>query len=191
MIQGNRVRLRAVERADLDSLWQWRNDEDVMYYWSFPGATVSMAELERRFITEAEAVEPFRLPLSRSFIIETQEGAAIGLVAYYFLDVRHRRVEVAIQLGEKEYWGRGYGTDAMLTFLGYLFGELNLERIHLHTQDYNMRGIASYEKCGFVKEGRLRRWYFVRGRYHDGYIMSILREDFERRVSETKGEGDI
>ena len=181
MIQGNKVRLRAVESSDLPKLWRWRNDEEVMYYWTVPGFTISLAELEHRFTRAAEA-HPGRVPQGRDFIIETKEGVAIGSIVYRYLDDRHRRAEVIIQLGEKDYWGKGYGTDAMMAFLGYLFRELNLNRVHLHTQDYNPRAIRCYEKCGFVKEGRLRQWYFVKGRYHDCYIMSILREDFERRV---------
>lgn len=187
MIKGEKVRLRAVERADLPKLWQWRNDDEVMYYWVFPGFTVSMAELEQRFTRYAQVFEPTQVPRFREFIIETLDGTAIGIMAYMHLDIRHRHAEVIIQLGEKDCWGQGYGTDAMMAFLDYLFNELNLNRVYLHTQPYNPRAIASYEKCGFVREGVLRQWYFVKGQYHDSYLMSILRGDFKRRTRHEQG----
>ena len=179
MIKGDKVRLRAVEKADLPKIWQWRNDDEVMYYWVFPGFTISMAELEQRFARYAQVFEPTQVPRFREFIVETLDGTAIGIMAYMHLGIRHRHAEVIIQLGEKDCWGQGYGTDAMMAFLDYLFNELNLNLVYLHTQPYNPRAIASYEKCGFVREGVLRQWYFVKGQYHDSYLMSILRQDFK------------
>ena len=189
MIKGKKVRLRAVEKTDLPKIWEWFNDEEVMYYWSSPGNTVSLAQLEHQFLLPSELWDPRVTPARKMLIIETLEGVAIGQIGYFDLFTRHRSVEVFILIGEKDYWGKGYGTDAMMSFLNYLFNELGLNRVYLYTQSYNSRAYASYKKCGFVDEGVARQRYFVNGEYHDGFLMSVLRREFKSRAVLEPAEG--
>jgi RimJ/RimL family protein N-acetyltransferase len=86
---------------------------------------------------------------------------------------------VGISLGEREFWGRGYGTDAMRVLLGYAFQELNLHRVSLNVFDYNPRAIRSYEKVGFRHEGRVRQALKRDGRRWDMLFMGILREEWQ------------
>jgi len=177
MISGKKTRLRALEKSDLPKVWEWLNDEEVMWFWGEPFNTQSLAELEQWF---ARLQEPAGSS-SKQFIIENEEGTPIGRTFYENLDTKHRKTEVGIQLGEKEYWGKGYGTDAMITFLDYLFNELRLHRVYLRVQSYNTRALKSYEKCGFVQEGTLRDNTFTQGKYYDDLAMSILRDEFNQR----------
>lgn len=84
-----------------------------------------------------------------------------------------------IVIGEKEYWNRGYGSDALRTLLRFAFEELNLHRVFLHVFDFNERAIRCYEKVGFRHEGRLRQARFTEGRYVDELVMAVLREEWE------------
>jgi RimJ/RimL family protein N-acetyltransferase len=90
---------------------------------------------------------------------------------------------VGIALGEREFWGKGYGTDAMRVILHYAFTELNLRRVTLNVFEYNPRAIRSYEKAGFVLEGRERGAVLREGRRWDVLYMGILREEWERGKS--------
>jgi RimJ/RimL family protein N-acetyltransferase len=91
---------------------------------------------------------------------------------------------VGIGIGEPEYWGRGYGTEAMKLVLGYGFRELNLHRVSLCVFEYNQRGYKSYLKAGFVEEGREREWIKRDGRHWDMVYMGILRTEWEALCSE-------
>ena len=84
-------------------------------------------------------------------------------------------------IGDKAYWSRGLGTDAMLTLLRFGFDEMNLHRIDLVVDADNERAIACYRKCGFIEEGRLRRVRYGRGRYVDQLVMGILQDEFYGR----------
>jgi RimJ/RimL family protein N-acetyltransferase len=64
--------------------------------------------------------------------------------------------------------------------LDFAFNHMNLHRVYLQVYDFNVRGIRSYEKCGFKKEGALRDARFSRGKYHDTIIMGILKEEYEK-----------
>ena len=85
---------------------------------------------------------------------------------------------VGIGIGEREYWGKGYGTDAMRVMLDYVFNELNYRRLSLIVFEHNPRGIRSYEKAGFVREGRLRGMMARDGRRWDWFWMGILRQEW-------------
>jgi len=85
---------------------------------------------------------------------------------------------VGIGIGEREFWGMGYGSDAMKLILHYAFTELNLRRVSLNVFEFNERAIRSYEKAGFHLEGRERQIIQREGRRWDMIDMGILREEW-------------
>ena len=190
MITGEKTRLRALEKEDLTNIWKWVNDEEVMRFLSNPGSTQSLVEIEEWFASQQQGTYkgwPGGIVYHRKqFIIETAESVSIGCIFYTDLTLKHQHAEIGILIGEKEYWGRGYGTDAMITLLDYLFNELGLHRVHLGTHRGNTRALKCYEKCGFIQEGVLREDAFVSGKYNDGLIMSILHDEFNSRGVKNK-----
>jgi RimJ/RimL family protein N-acetyltransferase len=104
----------------------------------------------------------------------------IGFVSFDGINWASGDTFVAIAMGEREYRGRGYGTEAMQLMLRYGFSELNLHRVSLCVFDYNPRAIRSYEKCGFRHEGRMREIIQRDGEWHDLIFMGILREEWEK-----------
>ena len=88
---------------------------------------------------------------------------------------------MAIALGERSYWGKGFGTDAMQIMLRYAFCELNLRSVGLIVFEYNPRAIRSYEKIGFVHEGRIRGAILREGKRWDFLYMGLLREEWSAR----------
>ncbi len=86
---------------------------------------------------------------------------------------------VGISINDREYWGKGYGTDAMRLILRFAFVELNLRRVTVNVFEYNPRAVSSYAKVGFKQEGRLRAYLNRDGRRWDVLYMGILREEWE------------
>jgi RimJ/RimL family protein N-acetyltransferase len=119
------------------------------------------------------------------FAIRTLEGdRIIGEVGLDGIRWTHRNCFVGIGLGEPEYWGKGYGTDAMRIILRYAFNELNMQRVSLDVFEYNQRGIRSYEKSGFVIEGRKRGLILRESRRWDVIYMGILRDEWLKMEQE-------
>jgi RimJ/RimL family protein N-acetyltransferase len=102
----------------------------------------------------------------------------IGFIGLFDLYLQHGDTFVAIALGEREYLGKGYGTDAMRVMLRYVFNELNLRRVSLMVFEYNPRAIRSYEKVGFIREGLVRKAMKRDGKRWDFLYMGILREEW-------------
>jgi RimJ/RimL family protein N-acetyltransferase len=176
MLKGDLVQLRGVELGDYPRLAVWLNDPEVMKYWGRPGNTVAEWEVAADEQRQASRGN------SRKYVIETLERQIIGQIDYYDLDWQARSAWVSVLLGEREYWGGGYGTDAMRTLLRFLFEQLGLHRVSLTLHDTNVRALHSYEKNGFVKEGMLREWAFFNGSWVDGILMGVLDRDFRDRA---------
>ncbi len=176
MIEGEKVRLRPIEREDLPRFVRWFADPEVrrhlVVYLPF-----SLAQEERWY---EDLQERIRRNESVLLAIETLEGVHIGNVGLHRINWKDRHAELGIVIGEKAYWGKGYGTDAIRTLLRFAFEEMNLHRVYLRVDEDNPRGIRCYEKCGFREEGRLRETVFREGQYHDQVVMSILRAEFQR-----------
>ena len=175
MIVGKEVRLRPIERDDLPRYVEWFNDPEVRHY-LLVYLPFSLAQEERWFeklLGRLERQEDVVLA------IDTADGVHIGSLGLHSINWKDRSAELGIVIGEKAYWDQGYGTDAIRTLLGLAFGEMNLHRIFLRVDADNGRGIRCYEKAGFRQEGISREAVFKEGTYHDQYVMSILRSEFD------------
>lgn len=174
MIYGERIRLRAIERGDIDTFLRWFNDPEVRRY-LLMYEPMSRAKEERWFEGHLASRDDYLLG------IEAREGEGwrhIGNCGLHKVDWKNRSAVLGIVLGEKDYWGRGYGTEAARTLLRFGFTELNLHRVELEVFDYNPRAQACYEKAGFRREGTRRQALYRDGRYHDVHLMSILQDEF-------------
>jgi RimJ/RimL family protein N-acetyltransferase len=114
-----------------------------------------------------------------SYAILTRDDDLIGMVSCYGIDRRHRTGEIGIYVGERDLWGHGYGTDALIAFLRHLFIDLGFETAYLHTYESNVRAQRSYTRVGFQSVEKRRR-YSPRIGYHDEVKMTISRAQFER-----------
>ncbi len=174
MIAGQKVRLRSIEQDDLPRFVKWFGDPEVRRHLSVY-LPFSLAQEERWFENLLERLERQE---SVVLAIETVDGVHIGNVGLHALDWKNRNAELGIAIGDKAYWGQGYGGDAIRTLLSLAFGEMNLHRVFLRVDADNERGVRCYEKVGFRREGTLREVTFRAGAYHDQYIMSILAAEF-------------
>ena len=180
MIIGNRVRFRAVERGDLPTFVKWLNDPEVqqgiMIHHPF-----SQAEEENWY--EGMIKHPIDEHVMGIEVRETEPEAGeeqwklIGSLAFNEIDWRNRAAEFGIMIGDKKYWNRGYGTEAVLLLVNHGFNTLNLNRIFLRVFENNPRAIRAYEKAGFVHEGKLRQAEFRDGKYIDVLMMSRLKDE--------------
>ncbi len=179
MLDGERVRLRKVEREDLSRLHGWMNDRDVMAWARFsPDHMVSRSALEKDFEEELSGKSRERT----TFIIEERaSGSPIGWCTMRTGDRKHVSVNVGIGLGEKERWGKGYGSEAVALLLGIVFDQQAWHRAELYTLADNARAIRSAEKCGFRRCGIEHESTYYDGGYHDVVAMELLKAEWDAR----------
>lgn len=176
LFKGELVNLRAFTEADIKPSVDFMNDMEVVLNLDDDAPMPQSYETQKEWFEEnlknKDNYKDF------FWAIETKEGKYIGGCGVNHLDAKNRVVEVGIFIGDREYLGKGYGTDAMKILLKYLFEEYNINKVKLMVFDYNKRAIRSYEKCGFKTEAILRESVYRYGKYHNEISMAILKEEY-------------
>jgi len=163
--------IRALEYEDLEHLWRWQNDLTVMaQMWIEP---TSLRALQKEYEDELGNKRS-----KRFLIAEKATGQPTGVVWYYSM-TPNSSCEVGIYIGDPKLHGKGYGSDALLTFLRFLFNVKNMHRVGLSVSSNNQQAIASYRKCGFKHEGATREFAYIDGQYVDLVNMGILKTEFQ------------
>ncbi|GAF71064.1 unnamed protein product, partial [marine sediment metagenome] len=120
MLKGKLVNLRAVEKKDLEEIMKWINDIEVSKYLSSFLFPVSRME-EEKYLEKMMS----KNDKQKNLVIETKEGNYIGQITLDNIDWKNRNAELGIVIGNKEYWGKGYGTDAIKILLDHAFNQMN------------------------------------------------------------------
>ncbi len=173
VLEGEKVRLRPGEERDLPLFVRWFDDPEVRHW-------LHLSELpEPTLDSEWESYERRREESDLvGWTIETVRGRPIGRIGLLRIEGVHGRAELGVSIGDKGYWGQGYGTEAIQLALRHAFEELGLRRVTLITDSDNERGLRCYEKCGFVREGLLHGHRLRYGRPLDMVVMGVLREEW-------------
>jgi RimJ/RimL family protein N-acetyltransferase len=171
---GQSVRLALVDpETDAPLFSQWRMDSEYSRLLDTSPVGQFPAQLDKEWV-EKENLDQYL------FLIRTlEEDRAIGFIELDGIDWRIGNGWIGIGIGERQHWGKGYGTDAFRILIRYAFRELNLRRLTLTVFEYNPRAIRSYEKLGFQVEGRDREWLRRDGRRWDMIHMGLMRRDWE------------
>jgi RimJ/RimL family protein N-acetyltransferase len=173
ILTGHLTRLAAVNAdTDTDIIARWSRDSQFWRLTYTDPAFPESAKAVRRAIEEQ--------PIDRlSFSIHTLvDDRLIGQIGLYEVFWPHREAFMGIHIGERAFWGKGYGTDALRALLRYAFEEVNLQRVALSVLEGNERAMRSYAKCGFHYEGRQRRVWAYDGQRWDEIYMGLLREEW-------------
>ena len=173
MLRGKKVVLRPIERDDLKQLHALTQNVDLVLLSDGDWQPEPLAAWEKNFDKNLESND------ERAFVIEA-DGKIIGSIGLHpHANRRAGSGELGIAIHDPEYIGRGYGRDALETFLDWTFRILNFRRIKLETLATNERALRCYEACGFQREGLLREDEYTDGAYRDVVVMGLLRSDWE------------
>lgn len=176
MLPGKRIKLRAMEPEDIPAMVRWLNDpeviENLLRY-----APLSIKEEEGWY--QKMIASPAEEHYYMIDVLDEDTVKTIGTTHLHNVDWKNRSAEIAICIGEKNYWGNGYGCETMQLMLRHGFNDLNLNRMYLYVFDTNERAKKAYLAAGFVEEGRLRQDIYKNGQYIDTHIMSVLRDEWQ------------
>ena len=174
-LTGNEVGLRGLEKADLSLFKEWLADSEVTFF----------LEMGDRPIRQKEADDFWQIASQDEdsvvfAILEKTGKRVIGICGLFQISKIHRRSQLNILIGAKDFWGKGCGRDACSLLLDYGFNKLNLNSIQLGVNSENMRAVRAYESIGFVFEGKRRSFIYRNGKYYDMSVYSMLRSEHEK-----------
>lgn len=171
-LKGKKVILRPLRKStDLESCLRWINDPEITQYLSI------------YLPMSAQSEEEWFDALSKRqndiiFAIETLDGALIGTMGLHGINWKDKTATTGAMIGEKEYWGKGYGTDAKMILLDYALNTLNLRKICSSVLSYNKRSLRYNLHCGYKIEGVRKKQMFKSGRYRDEIILGVFKKDW-------------
>lgn len=170
MIHGNQVTLRAPIAEDSDDYFSWINNKALVLK-NADYKPVLKEEHDQWF--NAIGLNPSIVLFS---IVENHQHQLIGSCSLRNINLHHQNAELQIRIGNLNYHGRGFGSEATQLLVNYGFTQLHLKRIYLHVFCTNKRAIRAYEKCRFKTEGLLQKAAFINGEFVDVQIMAIINE---------------
>ena len=167
-LSGDLVHIREKEIEDIADEYSWRTDEELSRLDATRPLTMSYDDFFRY------SKEEMKFPnyKSKKLALDTKDNIHIGNVMYYDYSISNKQTELGIMIGDKNYWGKGYGTEAVQLLLEYLFSVLNLKRVYLHTLSWNYRAQASFIRAGFNVVRSVRRGG------HDFILMEVIESDW-------------
>jgi len=178
--RGKKVVLREKRIEDTPDDYTWRTDNELARLDATRPLSMSYDEYLRYVRDEFR----YTNTSSKRLAIDTLDGRHIGNCMYYDLDLRRRQAEIGIMLGDRDYWSKGYGTNSVETLVAYLFRSTPLDRIYLHTLEWNHRARRSFAKAG------LRELKSVHRSGQDFILMEILRPEWDEIRLKAQRTGD-
>lgn len=174
---GEKIILGPVQREYLPKYVEWLNDWEVSRF-LMPGIPMPLnIENETQWF-ESLGKDKDNIVFA---ILTRADRQLIGNCGLHRIDWKNRSAIFGIFIGDKNYWDKGYGTDATRVMLKFAFEELGLYRVELEVYAFNARAQRAYEKVGFQRDGVRRQGLYREGKFHDEILMGILREEWQAR----------
>ena len=153
VIRGEKVVIRGKRMEDAPDDYAWRTDVELAKL----DASQPLRMTYREFLKYSRDELRYSGGASRRLAIDTFDGEHIGNCMYYDVDLRRGHAELGIMIGKREYWGRGYGTDAVVTLLTHVFTTTSIDLVYLHTLEWNERARRAFLKAGLRETENVRR----------------------------------
>jgi RimJ/RimL family protein N-acetyltransferase len=177
-----RVRFMPLQMENIHTHFRWNNDAELNRLDSeAPHEEESFGAFKQRF----ERLCNEESPSHRHFEIhDTVEESLIGVAYVAGISAHHRHALVGVTIGERDYWGRGYGRESVRLLLQYCFRQLDLHRVSAETFEYNTAWQDLVEGMGFTKEGAAREYLYRDGQFWDKHLYAMLAREYRERVAD-------
>ncbi len=166
------IKLKPLKKSDSSWLFEFTKDKEVTKYLKV-FKTLKTKELFETWFTKTLAETS-----SKDFAIYW-DSIPIGYTNLHSIDPLNKTASFTLIIGNRDFWGKGIGSDVTKKMVFYGFDKLSLNRISLIVTTQNKYAIKAYIKNGFQVEGIIRQAYFENGKFSDKVLLSILKTDIE------------
>ncbi len=174
MIKGDNVQLRAVEKRDVDLLYQWEND---MALWQVSNTIVPFSRYQIEKYIKSASLDIYQTKQLR-LIIETSHANSlpltIGLIDMFDFDPFHNRAGLGIVINEK-FRGKGFASEALQLFINYAFTTIGVHNLYCNIAQSNEISLKLFKSMGFNLVGIKKEWLKTNNGYEDEILLQIIR----------------
>ncbi len=174
-IIGEKVYFRYMDETDAEGPYlDWLNDEEVTRFLTTVGHFPVTKEYLLNYIQSMAQSDQDVL-----FAIHDVESKEfIGTSHFGPINWLHRTGTFGIMIGNKKYWGKGYGTEILFHMTDYGFRRLNLHKITLGAASEQAAAIRYMKRLGYTQEATHREEVFYNGKYIDSLKFSLIDREF-------------
>jgi [ribosomal protein S5]-alanine N-acetyltransferase len=180
--KGERIVLRPIERGDAPAIRRWMNDPAITQWLSH---SLPMSEADAGDWIEQVS----RAKTVFAFGILVEGSALVGFNTIHSVNWQHRTAMTGTIIGEREYWGRGYATEARKLLLDYAFNSLDLFALQARVAAHNVRSVSYAKGCGYEEVGRIPNWYRRDNGERSDEVLLLVTQESWRRVNHRDGQG--
>ena len=175
LMKSERLYLREVRVSDVNEKYYcWMNDPEINHYLETRFATQSLESIAE-FVKKTDADPDVHFMA----ICDLAGGEHIGNIKLGPINWHHRRADVGLLIGEKNYWGKGLATEAIAMVTAYAFKNLGLNKLKAGCYTANEASTRAFEKCGWTREGLLKGEVMLDGKPHDCILLGITADDYK------------
>jgi RimJ/RimL family protein N-acetyltransferase len=169
-ISGKNIQLKLLTPDNLSNDYiNWMQDDEVMQFTESRFDAYTLEDLKEYVKNVTHKDFFFGIFLKES-------GEHIGNIKIGGIDEIHRFADMGLIIGNKQMWGKGYGTETIQLATYIAFEELNLNKLIAGIYSNNMASYAAFMKAGYKEAGRLKKHYFYKGTYVDKIYVETLKD---------------
>lgn len=177
-LHGEMIRLEPLELEDLKYVRSWLTDPDITHHWgNFRGYSEQQIGDWYKLQAESDKHVRWRVTLGET---------VIGMTVIEDIDWIHRHAETGIMIGDRSAWERGCASEAIHLRTQYAFEELGLERLGSISMSENIPMHVVLAKAGYRQVGRMQRYFYRHGAWHDAVIFELLRDEWLARADQNR-----
>jgi RimJ/RimL family protein N-acetyltransferase len=180
-ILGKNIKLRAIEKKDLKTIQQWRNNPKFQKFFR-----------EYRELSETHINKWYEEIILNDkfefFIIEKMNSIKpnkiIGITGITYIDWKNRHADLHFYIGDKDAWVETkYSDEAFKLILNYGFNTLNLNKLWAEIYQIDTGKLSFFNGNKFQIDAKLREHYYYEGEYYSSFILSLLKRDYEKSIN--------
>lgn len=165
------ITLRKFNESDICNKVRWINDPDTNRYLHY--------DLPLEYERTMQWFSTVKMRFDRYDAVIEVDGTSVGLIGLLDINLRNRKAEMYIALGERTYRGKGVAATSVRLLIDKAFHEFGLNRLYLYTERENIPAQRLFEKCGFRREGLLLEDLIYNGRKVDRWLYAITALEYE------------
>ncbi|MBN2892229.1 MAG: GNAT family N-acetyltransferase [Bacteroidales bacterium] len=171
MLEGNHIKLRALEPEDAELLFKWENDYEL---WKVSNTLKPFSMNMIKSYIENEAMDIFETKQLRLMVdLLGERTKTIGMVDLFDFDPFNSRAGVGIMI-HKDFRSNGHALDTLNVLCNYSFIHLNVHQLHCIISVSNEPSLKLFKKAGFIEIGLQKDWIFNGNEFEDVYLMQKI-----------------
>jgi len=171
-LQGNFIKLRALEPEDLEFLFQIENNE---IFWEVSHTQTPFSKFMIKNYLENAHLDIYETKQLRLIIEEKSNANKVGMIDLFDFNPQHKRAGIGILI-HPDSQQKGFASEALSILIQYAFTHLHLHQLFANILTDNKKSLQLFMKNSFKKVGIKKEWIFSEGKMKDEILFQLIKE---------------